>query len=115
MSMFGALQWGIVLILSVAAFIGAVWGVIDASRYSSQAYVSAGKQTKSLWMVLLVVAALVAFISLPAPIGQGGGIIGFLGIGAVAVVAIYFTNVRPKLRELGPPRRSSGGNSRGGW
>lgn len=116
MSMFGTLQWGIVLILSVAAFVGAVWGVIDASRYSPQTFVNAGKQTKTVWVVLLVIAALVAFVSLPAPIGQGGGIIGFLGIAAVAVVGIYFAGVRPKLREFGPPRRNpGGGNNRGGW
>jgi hypothetical protein len=115
--MFAALQWGIVLILSVAAFVGAVWGVIDASRYTPQTFTNAGKQTKTVWVVLLVVAALIAFISLPAPIGQGGGIVGFLGIAAVVIVGIYFAGVRPKLREFGPPRRggTGGGNSRGGW
>lgn len=109
--MFGALQWLVVLILSLAAFFGAVWGLIDATRYSASAYEYAGKLTKQAWIAILAVCALVAFISLPAPVGRGSGILGFLGIAVVAAVAVYFTGVRPKLRGLpgGGERRSSGG------
>ena len=111
--MFGSLQHLIILIISVAALIAAIWALIDATKYSNTAYVSAGKKSKTLWLVILGVAALVSFISLPPPLGSQGGIIGLFGIAAIIAVVYYFVDVRPKVAAMNPgsrgPRRSAGG------
>ncbi len=111
--MFDSLQGLIILLISTAALIAAIWGLIDATKYSDGAYKNAGKNSKALWLIILGTAAVVAFISLPPPLGAGGGIIGLLGIAAVIAVVYYFVDVRPKVAGQGPgssgPRRSSGG------
>lgn len=112
--MFSSLQTLIVLVLSVAALVGAVWGFIDAARYSASTFEAAGKQTKPLWLVFLGAASLVSFISLPYPVGRGTGIVGFLGIAAIAAVIIYFVGVRPALRQI-EPRVGGNGNTKSGW
>jgi hypothetical protein len=115
--MFGTLQWGILMLLSMGALIAGVWGIIDAARYNASTFAAARKQSKALWLVILVAASAIAFISVPAPIGRGDGIIGFLGIAAVAAIAVYFATVRPALKQHEPRRgggrRNSG--STGGW
>lgn len=111
--MFGSLQHLVVLVLSVVVFIAAVWAFIDATRYSNAAYQNASKNSKTLWLVILGVATLIGFVSLPWPIGAGSGIIGLFGIAAVIAVVYYFVDVRPKVAGMSPgsggPRRSSGG------
>lgn len=113
--MFGQAQTLLVMVLSFAAFGAGVWGLVDAARYQAGTYVAAGKQSKALWVVLLAVASMVAFISLPFPFGRGGGIISFLGIAAVAVIVLYFATVRPVLRQHEPRRGGPRGGTTGGW
>lgn len=112
--MFNSLQAMIVLILSVAALVAAVWGFIDATRYPDTAYVAAGKKSKALWLIILGVAALIAFISLPWPLGRGGGIIGLLGIASIIGIIYYFVDVRPKVSGAAPGAGPSRGST-GGW
>lgn len=114
--MFGALQNLIVFVVSAAALVGAVWALVDASRYPNEAYVAAGKQTKVLWVAVLGVASAIALVSLPWPPGRGGqGILGFLGIATVAAVIFYFVGVQPKLREHHRPGSTGGSSNRSGW
>lgn len=113
--MFGTVQWLIVLLLSVGALVAGVWGLIDAARYNANTYVVANKQSKTLWVVLLAAASMIAFISVPYPYGRGDGIVGFLGIAAVAVIVMYFATVRPALRQYEPRRGGGRGKSTGGW
>ncbi|WP_200806244.1 DUF2516 family protein [Demequina sp. NBRC 110052] len=110
--LFASVQSLVVLALSVAALVGAVWGLIDASKYSNEAYVAAGKQTKTVWLAIMGVAAVIAFLSVPPPIGVGGGIVGFLGILAIVAVIVYFVEVKPK---VAPHHRPGSGPSRGTW
>ena len=95
--MFAFLQSSVVFILSIAALVGSVWALVDAARYSNAAYVAAGKQTKMLWLAILGVAAVIAFISVPPPIGIGGGIVGFFGLLSIGAVIVYFVEVRVKV------------------
>ena len=114
--MFGTLQNLIVFVISLAALVGAIWALIDALRYPNQAYVSAGKQTKVLWGVILGVASAITLVYLPWPPGRGGmGILGLLGIAATVAVIYFFVGVRPKLREHHTPGSSRGPVNRGGW
>lgn len=112
--MFGSLQHLIIVALSVVVLIAAAWAFIDATRYSNSAYQNAGKKSKTLWLVILGVAAVVSFISLPPPLGAGGGVIGLLGIASVVAVAYYFVDVRPKVAGMSPGRGGSHRSS-GGW
>ncbi|MFV0633905.1 DUF2516 family protein [Demequina sp.] len=108
--MFSTLQHLIVLLLSVAALVGAIWALVDASKYSDGQYKNAGKNSKGMWLAILGVAALIAFISLPWPLGGGGGIGGLLGIAAIIAVIYYFVDVKPKVSGT-----SGGGGRPGGW
>lgn len=110
--MFDFLQGGLVLVISIAALVGAVWALVDAMRHPHAAFVNAGRHSKVLWGVILGVAAVIAFVSLPWPLGSGGGILGLLGVAAIVAVVVYFVDVRPKLGSRGP---RPGGSSRGGW
>ncbi len=114
--MFGLLQNGLVLVISIAALAGAVWGLIDATQRPAQSFTAAGKWSKTIWLVILGVATVIAFLSLPRPLGTGGGIAGILGIAAVVAVVVYFVDVRPKLGDRGSGGSgSTGRGSTGGW
>ncbi len=115
--MFSFLQFLVVAVISYAAFGAGVWALIDASRRSNVAFVNAGKQTKTLWIVILAVATALLFISLPFPLGSGSGPLGIIGLAAAVVVIIYHVGVKPA---LGPHGRGPSGGGRstrntGGW
>lgn len=115
--MFAGLQFLVIAIISYAAFGGGVWALIDASRRPNDAFANAGKQTKTLWVVILVVATALLFVSLPFPLGGGSGPFGIIGLASAVAVIIYHVGVKPA---LGPHRRGpSGGAPRnrntGGW
>jgi hypothetical protein len=92
--------------LAVAALIIEIWAFVDAVRRPSAAFPAAGKQTKRLWLIILGVALVIGIYS--ATLG-GGGIVNILPLAAFVGAAIYMTDVRPKVREMG-----SGGSSRQG-
>jgi hypothetical protein len=98
------LAW-IFFALAVAAFLVEVWAFIDALRRPTAAFVAAGKQTKPLWLIILGVAMVIGLYGVAA--GGGGQL--FLAAAAFIAAAIYLTDVRPKVREIGP-----GGSSRQG-
>ncbi|WP_291378418.1 DUF2516 family protein [Demequina sp.] len=115
--MFSFLQFLVVAAISYAAFGAAIWGLVDASRRSNEAFVSASKQTKTLWVVILVVATALLFISLPFPLGGGSGPFGIVGLAAAVAVIVYHVGVKPA---LGPHRKGPSGGGRntrntGGW
>ena len=116
---FGSLQWLIMIVISVGALIASIWGLIDAARFQKSTYVAAGKQTKIVWVLILVAATAVSIISMPAPIGSGSGVFGFLGLASIIAVAVYFAGVRPALLSHEPRRGGGqsrhGGGSTGGW
>ena len=120
--MFGTLQALVVWLISAAALAGSVWALIDSIKYPDSAFVNAGKKSKTLWVALLAVAALIAFVSMPPlPFGPnifgfgGGGPLGLLGIAAIALVVYYFVDVRPKVRENNYGGGGRGNRSHGGW
>ncbi|WP_084124897.1 DUF2516 family protein [Demequina sp. NBRC 110054] len=109
--MFAFLQSAVIFLISIAALVGSVWALIDAAKYSNEAYVAAGKQTKTIWLVILGIATLIAFISVPAPIGVGSGIIGFFGLLSIVAVLVYFVEVRVK---VAPHHRPGSRGPKGG-
>lgn len=113
--MFASLQIFIIIVLSVAAFVGAALALIQGLRFPNSAYVAAGKLTKLKWGLILGVALVIAFLGLPYPFGFGSGIMGFGVVIAVAAVVIFFVDVLPRLRENHRPGQSRPRDSRGGW
>jgi hypothetical protein len=62
-----------------------VFALIDCIRAPEQAFVATGKQTKTLWTVILVVAVLTTFAS-------------FLSILGLIAALVYLLDVRPAVR-----------------
>ena len=87
--------------IAIAAFIFEAYAFIDATRRPSQAFPAAGKRTKSLWLVITGVAAVIGL----GTAVTGSFPIGILAVAAFVAAAIYVTDVKPKVKDY----RSSGG------
>jgi hypothetical protein len=92
----GPLQW-LNWALIVAAFVVEVWAFVDALRRPTGAFPAAGKQTKPLWLIITGVALAVGLFS----VAKDVSLLFFLPIVAFVASAIYLTDVRPKVREIG--------------
>ncbi|NTV39011.1 MAG: DUF2516 family protein [Demequinaceae bacterium] len=113
--MFAFLQLIVLSVISYAAFIGGVWAIVDISRRGPGAFVSAGKQTKTLWLIITIVATAILFISLPYPFGGGGGPFNLIGLAAAAAVIVYHVGVKPALGAHRKGPKSGGRSTKGGW
>ena len=76
---------GIFLVISLVTLVIKVWALIDAAIRPSRAFVSEGKQTKGLWVAILVVAVLATYV-------------GFLSIIGLIAALIYLLDVRPAVK-----------------
>jgi hypothetical protein len=105
--------------LAVAAMIVDVWAFIDALRRPTAAFPAASKQTKPLWLIITGVAAAVGLYTVTSAFRYGGaGInigIGILPVAAFIAAAIYLTDVRPKVKEIGGRGGSSHQGPYGPW
>lgn len=84
-----------------------VYALVDAARRPAAAFTAAGKRTKNFWLVVLGVAAAIAFASL-------GGI-GFLAIIAAVAAGVYLADVKPAITPYSGRGGSGGSGPRGGW
>ncbi|HET9082679.1 MAG TPA: DUF2516 family protein [Trebonia sp.] len=91
------------LALAVAAFVVEAWAFIDAIMRPGQAYLAAGKLTKTKWLLILGVAFVLGLYS-----AAYGGVTGILSVVAFVAAAIYLSDVRPRVREF------KGGSTRSG-
>jgi drug/metabolite transporter superfamily protein YnfA len=82
------------LALAVVAFGFEAWAFIDAMTRPAQAYLAAGKLTKTKWLLILGVAFVLGLYS-----AAYGGVTGFLSVLAFVAAAIYLSDVRPKVKE----------------
>ena len=76
---------GIFLIVSLAMLVVKLWALVDAAIRPSRAFPAEGKQTKALWVAILVIAVLVTYIGL------------FSILGLIAAL-VYLLDVRPAVR-----------------
>lgn len=114
--MFGFLQLIVVNVISYAAFALGVWALIDAARRSPAAFVSAGKQTKSLWLIVLGIATAILFVALPFPFGKAAlSIFNFVALIAAAAVIVYFVGVKPALGAHRRGPKAGGRSNKGSW
>ena len=101
MAAFNPLQGTLLLVLSVLALGAEIFALVDAVRHRPDAYVAAGKRTKTFWLALLGVAVALGII------GFGG--LGFLTLIAFVASAVYLTDVRPALRQVSGRGRPNDG------
>lgn len=114
--MFGELQYLLILIIAIVTLIAAIAGLVEALRAPASAYVSAGKRTKVFWGSIMGVAALIAFLTLPPPLGFGSGVMSIFSIVALVAIIVFFVDVRPRIKEHYRRGPSGGaGPTRGGW
>ena len=76
---------GIFILIYLATLVLTIWAVVDAGMRSPGAFVAAEKQTKQFWVILLIVAALAAYIRL------------FTFVAIIATL-VYLLDVRPAVR-----------------
>jgi hypothetical protein len=105
------LQQLVLVALGVIAFGLEVYALVDAARTRQDAFVAAGKQTKTLWLVILGVGTAFGFIALP-PYGILP-IYHLLPIAAVVAAAVYLTDVRPAVRQIRGGGGGGGGRNAG--
>lgn len=110
MNAFSSLQNTLILVLGVLALGAELFALVDALRHRPDAYVAAGKRTKTFWLVVLAVAAAVGVITL-------FNVLSFVGIIAFVAAAVYLADVRPALRQVSgrPSRRGSQDGPYGPW
>ena len=93
------------LALGIVAFVVEAWAFIDAITRPAQAFVATGKRTKSLWLIILGVAAVVGLAGAVYRVGPTS----ILPVAAFVAAAVYLADVRPKVKDF----RSGGGTSSG--
>ena len=87
-----SIQSSILLLATLLLFVFQAWAIIDAISHRPEAYEAAGKQTKTMWLVILGVT-FVAHLIFWDPINL------LNLVGAVAAI-VYLVDVRPALRSL---------------
>jgi hypothetical protein len=85
----------VVLVLGLGALGLEVFALVDAARHRPEAYVAAGKRSKTFWTVVTGVAALIGFVTVGSP-----QVLGLVGILAVVAAGVYLADVRPALRQV---------------
>lgn len=98
MQIFGQLQSWIILVLGLLALVAEVYALVHAIRQRPDAFVAAGKQTKTFWVAALVIAVLLGL----AFLGRGFGLLSIVGI---VIAGVYLADVRPAIDTLLGRRR----------
>ncbi len=100
MNLIGSAQGTIALVLSIAIFAMEVFAFVDALRHRPEAYVSAGKRTKQIWLIVTGVAVILGFLTLGRPLNLFA-LLGVVGAG------VYLADVRPAVQSFGGGRGRS--------
>ena len=78
--------------LNLAIALGAVFCFIDAVRRPADAFPAIDRQTKTFWLIILGLCAVIIAIGFSA--------IGLLGLFAAVAVIMYLVDVRPRVKEI---------------
>lgn len=79
--------------IGVAVLAMMVWALLDAARTRPDAFVAAGKRTKTFWLLLTGVATVIGFIFVFSPFN-------LFNLVAVVAAGVYHADVRPALRSV---------------
>jgi hypothetical protein len=102
MAIFGSIQSTLMLLLGVLALGCEVFALLDVLRHRPDAFVAAGKRTKTFWTIVLAVALAIGVIFVL-------NVLNFIGIIAFVAAAVYLVDVRPALRQVSGRGRSKQG------
>lgn len=94
--LFNSVQSLVLLVLTVLFAILEVWAFIDCARRRPDAFPAVGRQSKTLWLILTGIAALLGIGALTGL----GSVLGLFGLAAVVVALIYLFDVRPRIVEI---------------
>jgi EamA domain-containing membrane protein RarD len=100
MNLFAA-QSTVALVLGLAALAAEAWALVDALLNRPDAFVAAGKRTKTFWLVVTGVATAIGFVFFANPFN-------IFSLVAIAAAGVYLTDVRPALRAVGGRGRRTG-------
>ncbi|OLT43828.1 hypothetical protein BJF86_13630 [Serinicoccus sp. CNJ-927] len=81
------------LVLSLGLFAMMVWALVDCLRTRQDAFVAAGKRTKTFWSLITGGATLLGFISI-------GSALSIFNVIAVVAAAVYLADVRPAVKSV---------------
>ncbi|TYB69943.1 DUF2516 family protein [Nonomuraea sp. PA05] len=105
------------LVLAVAIFGMSIYALVHAIKVPANAFVSAGKLQKNLWLLILGLATLFsaagalsyfqAFMVVGGATFIGIGL-GLFSIAAVIAATIYIVDVKPAVKGMGGGRGNSG-------
>lgn len=87
------------LMVGLVAFGLELWALVDCLRHKPSAFEAASKRTKTFWLALTGISALIGGLTLWS--GGAGGGLGLFGIAAVTVAGVYLADVRPAVKETG--------------
>ena len=104
MQLYSGFQSVVLLALGAVALGCEAFAFVDALRHPDNAYVAAGKRTRTFWLVVLGVALAIGFITV-------FNVLNLFGLIAFVGAAVYLADVRPALRQV----RGLGGRSGNGW
>jgi hypothetical protein len=93
--------------LSMAAFVVEAWAFVDAITRPQNAFAAAGKLTKTKWLLILGVAAVLGLAG-----AMTGSVTGILSVVAFVAAAVYLVDVRPAVRGI---KKGSSSGPYGPW
>ncbi|MGK5556686.1 DUF2516 family protein, partial [Actinomadura kijaniata] len=88
-------------LLLIIAFAVEAWALVDSLLTPAGAYEAAGKQSKRLWTIILVICAVVGGAAAAIPLNGAspiGVLLGILPVAAFIGAAVYHADVRPAVR-----------------
>jgi predicted cobalt transporter CbtA len=109
---FGVLDYFFWLLLLIA-FVMEAFALVDMLGATPGAFSAADKQSKKLWLIVLIVSTVVGLAAVVLPTRGASPIailFGILPIAAFIAAAIYLTDVRPAIK----PYRKGGGSRNSG-
>ena len=99
--------------LALAAFVVEAWALVDAAIRPSRAFVAAGKRTKTLWLIITGVSAAVGLGY--AVYVKNLSVIQILPVAAFVAAAVYLTDVKPRVKEMGGRGSNTHSGPYGPW
>jgi hypothetical protein len=90
LELLSATGW-IAFVIWLVLLVAKAWALVDSLRHSQARYVSAGKQSRTLWLVLTALS--LAFHLITDPIE-------LLNIAGTIASLVYLLDVRPALRQV---------------
>lgn len=84
------------VVIGVGVLAMMLWALVDCARTRPDAFVAAGKRTKTFWLLLTGVASLIGFIFVFSPFN-------IFNLLAIVAAGVYHADVRPAVASLRGP------------